>query len=276
VDLPDDPQPLGLRRFSLAKADVGFYAACRRPGGEETRMKSMKIAAIVAATLGATSALAQSAAQAAPATLALSAEAEVQAAPDIAEIGAGVVTQAPDAGGALAANSAQMTRVIAALKKAGIADRDIQTAGLNLQPQYRYEQNQPPALIGFQASNRVQVTLRDLKGSGKVIDTLVKEGANQIDGPNFRIAAPEPLLDKARAEAVRKARARAELYAEAAGLKVKRITGISEGFQQRPPVPMARMASSDAIMVTAERIAPPVSPGEVGLVATVTMSFELE
>jgi uncharacterized protein YggE len=230
------------------------------------------MAVAIAAALAATSA----AAQQAPATLTVSAEAEVQAAPDIAEIGAGVMTQAPEAQVALAANSAQMTRVIAALKKAGIADRDIQTAGLNLEPRYRYDQNQPPALIGFQASNRVQVTLRDLKGSGKVIDTLVKEGANQIDGPNFRIASPEPLLDKARAEAVRKARARADLYALAAGLKVKRITSISEGFQQRPPMPMPRMASADSIQMSAAPAPPPVSPGQVGLVATVTMTFDLE
>ncbi len=235
-------------------------------------MKTSNIVLAVAAALAA----APLAAQQTPTTLTLSAEAEVQAAPDIAEIGAGVVTQAADAGSALAANSAQMTRVVAALRKAGIADRDIQTAGLNLEPRYRYEQNQPPALIGFQASNRVQVTLRDLKGSGKVIDTLVKEGANQIDGPNFRIAAPEPLLDRARAEAVRKARARAELYALAAGLKVKRITSISEGFQQRPPMPMARMASADTIVMSAAPAPPPVSPGEVGLVATVTMTFDLE
>jgi uncharacterized protein YggE len=231
-------------------------------------MKTMKIAAIVAATLGATSALAQTV----PATLTLSAEAEVQAAPDIADIGAGVVTQAAEAQAALAANSAQMTRVVAALKKAGVADRDIQTSGLNLQPQYRYEQNQPPILTGFQAANRVQVTLRDLKGSGRIIDTLVKEGANQIDGPNFRVANPDPLMDKARTEAVTKARARAELYAKAAGLRVKRITSISEGFEQRPPMPMARMVAMDA----SPAAAPPVAPGEVGLVARVTMAFELE
>lgn len=235
-------------------------------------MHMKRIAVVIAATVAATSA----AAQQTPATLTLSAEAEVQAAPDIADIGAGVVTQAADAGGALAANSAQMARVVAALKKAGIADRDIQTSGLNLQPQYRYEQNQPPELTGFQASNRVQVTLRDLKGSGKVIDTLVREGANQIDGPNFRLAKPEPLLDKARAEAVGKARARAELYALAAGLKVKRITAISEASQQRPPTPMARMASADSIEMSGSRVAPPVSPGEVGLVAQITMAFELE
>lgn len=233
-------------------------------------MNSSKIAIAVAAALAAVPALAQQA----PATLTLSAEAEVQAAPDIADIGAGVVTQAADAGSALAANSTQMTRVVAALKKAGIADRDIQTAGLSLQPQYRYEQNQPPILTGFQAANRVQVTLRDLKGSGKVIDTLVKEGANQIDGPNFRISAPEPLLDKARAEAVRKARARAELYAQAAGLKVKRITSISEGFEQRPPMPMMRSVAMAEAAPAAPP--PPIAPGEVGLVARVTMAFELE
>lgn len=240
-------------------------------------MKSLKIALAVAAILTATSALAQQTPpQPAPATLTLSAEAEVQAAPDIADIGAGVVTQAAEAQAALAANSAQMTRVVAALRKAGIAERDIQTTGLNLQPQYRYEQNQPPMLTGFQAANRVQIMLRDLKGSGKVIDTLVAEGANQIDGPNFRVAAPEPLIDRARAEAVRKARTRADLYAQAAGLKVKRIASITEGLQQRPPMPMPRMASADSIEVSGSRMAPPVAPGEVGLVATVTMTFDLE
>ena len=228
-------------------------------------MNTKKLAAALAAALTASSALAQQA----PTTLTLSATSEVQAAPDIAAIGAGVVTQAPEAQAALSANSEKMTRVVAALKKAGIADRDIQTTGLNLQPQFRFEQNQPPILTGFQASNRVQVTLRDVKGAGKVIDTLVKEGANQIDGPDFRVAAPEPLLDKARAEAVARARARAELYAQAAGLRVVRITSISEGFEQRPPMPMPRMVAAEAAA------APPVSPGEVGLSATVSMAFEL-
>jgi uncharacterized protein YggE len=234
-------------------------------------MKTAALASAAALLLAAQAAHAQQA----PAKLTLTATAEVQAAPDIAEIGAGVVTQAADAAGALAANSSKMTRVVAALRKAGIADRDIQTSGLNLQPQYRFEQNQPPVLTGFQASNRVQVTLRDLKGAGRVIDTLVVEGANQIDGPNFRVANPAPLLDRARADAVRQARARAELYASAAGLSVSRITAISEGFEQRPPVPMPRMASQDSIMVSGARAAPPVSPGEVGLEAVVTMAFEL-
>jgi uncharacterized protein YggE len=231
----------------------------------------MKIAALAPAAALAFAAQA-ALAQQPPATLTLVSTAEVQAAPDIAEIGAGVVTQAADAQTALGANSEKMTRVVAALKRAGIADRDIQTSGLNLQPQYRFEQNQPPILTGFQAANRVQVTLRDLKGAGRVIDALVKEGANQIDGPNFRVAAPEPLLDRARTEAVGQGLARAELYARAAGLRVVRVTTISEGLEQRPPMPMPRMVAMDAAVAAP---APPVAPGEVALAATVTMGFEM-
>jgi uncharacterized protein YggE len=266
MDLPDDPQPIGLIASASGKQGAAFLAPPRQWAAQETHMKTSRIAAAMAVALAATAATAQQA----PATLTLSATAEVQAAPDIADIGAGVVTQAGDAQAALSANSLQMTRMVAALKKAGVADRDIQTTGLNLQPQYRYEQNQPPVLTGFQAANRVQVTLRDVKGAGRIIDTLVKEGANQIDGPNFRVAAPEPLLDKARAEAVKKARARADLYSEAAGLKVARITAISEGFEQRPPMPMPRMVAMDAAAAP-----PPVAPGEVALAATVTMAFEM-
>ncbi len=229
-------------------------------------MKTSKLAAAIAAALAASSALAQPV----PATLTLSATSDVQAEPDIAAIGAGVVTQAADAQAALSANSEQMVRVVAALKKAGIADRDIQTSGINLQPQFRYEQNQPPVLTGFQASNRVQVTLRNVSTAGRIIDTLVKQGANQIDGPDFRIANPEPLLDKARTQAVKDARARAELYANAAGLSVTRITAINEGFAQRPPQPMARMVAMEAAAPP-----PPVAPGQVALSATVTMEFEL-
>jgi uncharacterized protein YggE len=242
-------------------------------------MKTRHFAAALAALLSAGAVVAQQTpapvgAQVpagAPATLTLSASAEVQAAPDVADIGAGVITQAAEAEAALRANADKMSRVVAALRKAGVADRDIQTSGLNLQPQFRYAENQPPILTGFQASNRVQVTLRDLKAAGRVIDTLVAEGANQIDGPTFRVLNPDPLLDKARTEAVRKARARAELYAAAAGLRIKRITAISESQEYRPGPPMPR-----AMMAKEMSADSPVAPGEVGLSVNVTMTFEME
>ena len=204
--------------------------------------------------------------------LSVSVDAEVQGAPDLAEIGAGVTTEAAEAEQALRANAERMSRVVAAVRKAGVADRDVQTSGLTLQPQFRYQENREPILTGFRASNRVQVTLRDPRAAGRIIDTLVREGANQIDGPNFRIANPEPLLDKARQEAVRKGRARAELYAAASGLRVKRITTISEGQDVRPmPYPAPRMA-----MAMEAKDSSPVAPGEVRMTVTVQMGFELE
>lgn len=232
-------------------------------------MKMKKLAAI-AMLLSATPLFAQAAPT--PTTLSLSATSEVRAAPDMAEIGAGVITQATEAGAALSANSERMNRVVAALKKAGVESRDIQTTGLNVQPQFRYAENQPPQLVGFQATNRVQVVVRKLAATGPIIDALVKEGANQIDGPTFRMANPEPLTDKARAEAVKIAKTRADLYASAAGLKVKRIRSISEGAEMRPqPMPrMAMMAREDSSSKAS------VEAGELTIAATVTMEFELE
>ncbi len=205
-----------------------------------------------------------------PTKLTVTATAEAAAAPDMARIAAGVVTRADSAQAALADNSARMTRVVAALRRAGVADRDIQTAGLSLQPQFRYEPNREPVPVGFQASNRVQVRLRDLARAGRVIDALVAEGANQIDGPAFQLAEPEALLNGARADAVRRARARADVYAGAAGMRVVRIASITEGHAIRPlPMPRAAMAME-------ARADTPVEPGEVELSVTVTVEFDLE
>lgn len=222
------------------------------------------------AALAAALALPMAAAKAA--TLTIVASADVQATPDIAEIGAGVMTQATTAEAALAENAQRMDRVVRSLRAQGIADRDIQTSGLSIQPQFRYEQNREPILVGFRASNQVRVVLRDPRRAGRVVDALVKEGANQIDGPSFRVDNPEPLLDRARQEAVRKGRARADLYASAAGMRVARITSISEQHAMRPPPPMPapRMMAAEAVADS------PVLPGELQLSVTITMEFELQ
>jgi uncharacterized protein len=194
----------------------------------------------------------------------------VSRAPDVAVIGAGVVTQAAKAGAALSANATRMTATIAALKAAGVAERDIQTQSIALQPQYRYGDNQPPVLTGYQASNRVSVKLRDLARAGAVIDALVAAGANQIDGPNLLVDKPEAALDEARAKAIATARARADLYARAAGLTVRRIVRIAESENYQPPVrPMAmamRMEKADST---------PVAAGEQDLSVNVAVTFEL-
>jgi uncharacterized protein YggE len=189
-------------------------------------------------------------------------------APDIAMIGAGVVTQATKAGDAMAANAKAMTATIAALKRAGVADRDIQTQSINLQPQYRYGDNQPPVLTGYQANNRVSVRIRDLARAGGVIDALVSAGANQIDGPTLSVEHPETALDEARTKALATARARADLYAKAAGLTVKRIVRISESDGPGPIVrPMAMMARA--------KDSTPVEAGEQELTVNLSVVFEL-
>lgn len=197
---------------------------------------------------------------------------ETRRVPDVAVIGAGVVTQANDAAGAMRENAARMARVIAALKKAGVAERDVQTSTVNLQPQYRYGENVPPVITGYQATNMVSVRFRDVARSGTILDAMVAEGVNQIHGPSLQLDKPEAAEDEARVDAVKKARARAELYAGAAGLKVKRILSISEagGYAPPPPMPYVMASRGKAEADTA------IAAGEQTVGVTVTVSFELE
>ena len=192
--------------------------------------------------------------------------------PDIATIRAGVVTQSPTAAQALADNARRMARVIAALKGAGVADRDVQTANISLQPQYDNRDGRAPVITGYQASNTLSVRFRQVADSGRILDVLAKEGANSIDGPNFMIDKPEAANDEARIDAIRQARARAELYARAAGMRVDRIVTISEGggYMPRPaPMLMARMAEGAAADTS-------VAPGEEDVTVTVNVRFLLK
>ncbi|MEO7504660.1 MAG: SIMPL domain-containing protein [Sphingomicrobium sp.] len=193
--------------------------------------------------------------------------------PDLAVISAGVVTRAPTASAAISDNAARMERVRAALKKAGIADKDIQTSSINLSPEYRYDNNQPPVLTGYQASNTVSIRFRDIRKSGEILDALVAQGANQINGPSLTVEHPEAALDEARLKAVAAGRARAELYARAMGMRVVRVLSISEsgGYSPPPPMPMVMMAK-------AERgdAATTIDAGSQDLQVTIAMSVELQ
>ena len=190
--------------------------------------------------------------------------------PDLATIRAGVVTQGTTAQAALSENATRMDRVIAALKRAGVADRDLQTATIQLNPQYRYGENVPPTMTGYQATNTVSVRFRDVAKSGAILDALVREGANQIDGPNLAVEAMDTAMDEARTDAIRRARARAELYAKAAGLRVERILVIAEGATALPPQPMPQMMMRAEMAKDSQ-----VLPGEQEINATVTVRFLL-
>lgn len=202
--------------------------------------------------------------------LTISAEARASAKPDIASVTAGVVNDAPTAEAALAENARRMNAVLAAVKRAGILDRDVQTSQLSIQPQMVYAENVPPRVTGYQATNTVTVKVRNMNNVGKVVDAVVSQGSNQLNGVTFSIDEPEGALNGARTEALRRARARADIYAQAAGMRVHRIISIAESGIVEPPRPMPMMA-----MARMQAEGTPVAPGEVDLTANVTVMFEL-
>ena len=201
----------------------------------------------------------------------ISATGEATRVPDVAVITAGVITRATTARAALQQNAARMERVRAALKQAGIADRDIQTSNISLNPEYRYVQDQPPRLTGYSASNQLNVRFRDIAKSGDILDALVAEGANSINGPTLTIDKPEEALDEARAKALGVGRARAQIYARALGMRVVRLVSVSEsGGNFPPPMPVMMEARGQAVAGTK------IDPGEQQLSITLGMVFELQ
>lgn len=197
---------------------------------------------------------------------------EASRVPDLARISAGVVAVAPTASAALAENARRMASVRAALRRAGIADRDVQTSAVGLYPQYRQDQSpgSTPQISGYQANNEVTIRFRDVAATGAILDALVAQGANQISGPSLEVSKPDEALDEARTKALAAARARAELYARATGKRVGRILSISEEGANTPIVPRPMMARMSAGVPTG------IDPGEQSLSVTLAVSFELD
>ena len=146
-------------------------------------------------------------------------------------------------------------------------------ATVGLSPQYRYADGQPPAITGYQATNGVTVRFREVAKAGTILDALVGEGANQIDGPILSIDRPEAALDEARTDAVKRARARAALYAVAAGLHVVRMVSVAEAGQEAGgPSPGPVMYRVAAVRAPATEIA----PGEKDVTVTLSVRFLLQ
>jgi uncharacterized protein YggE len=203
----------------------------------------------------------------------ISATGDVTRVPDLAIISAGVQTRSATASGAIQQAATRMARVRKALTDAGVADRDIQTSTISLNPEYTYANNQPPKLNGYTASNQLSVRFRDIANAGKILDALVSQGANTINGPTLTIDKPESALDEARARAVTAGRARAELYARSLGMRIVRLVSVSESsssFPMPPPMPMYARAE------VAQAADSKIDPGEQKLQVNVAMTFELQ
>ncbi|MGY3531339.1 MULTISPECIES: SIMPL domain-containing protein [Bradyrhizobium] len=209
-----------------------------------------------------------------PPAISVTGEATVSAAPDEAQLDAGVTTDGKTAREATDANNVTMGKVLAALKGAGVAEKDYQTSRLSLQPQFANRtpssNNAPPSIVGYHASNRVTIKLRDVSKVAGVIDVLVGAGANDIGGLNFSVSQASKLLDEARERAIADARRKAEIYAKAAGVTLGAPLNIAEVGSA--PVPMFR-----AKMATAGFAAPtPVAQGEETLTVNVTVSWAIK
>jgi uncharacterized protein YggE len=220
-------------------------------------------AAITAGALFAAPALAQTVAP--PAVISVTGGASVSVAPDLAQIDGGVTSEAKTAREASEANNAAMGKVLLALKGIGVEEKDFQTSRLSLQPQSA--PNHPggaSAIVGYRASNRVTIRLRDVTKVANVLDTIVAAGANDVGGINFMVANTSKLLDEAREQAIADARRKAEIYAKAAGVTLGAPLSIAE--ESSPgPMPFRRMAA-----------AAPVAQGEETLQVTVAVSWAIK
>ncbi|MEA3017357.1 MAG: uncharacterized protein QOI38_2079 [Sphingomonadales bacterium] len=190
--------------------------------------------------------------------------------PDIVLINAGVSTQAPTATEAIRANAAKMETLRAALRRAGIADRDVQSSAVQLNAQYRHSRETVPEFLGYRAGHILMVRFRDAANAGRILDALVTAGANEINGPTFQVSTADAALDEARTRALAAARARADLYARSLGMRVARILAISEAGQVFQGGIAAGYGESRAAADTN------IVLGEQALGVSLTVSFELE
>ncbi|HEV7877894.1 SIMPL domain-containing protein [Bradyrhizobium sp.] len=203
-----------------------------------------------------------------PAAISVTGEATVSVPPDLAQIDGGVTTEARTAREASDTNNAAMGKVLLALKGAGIDEKDFQTSRLSLQPQYAPNRSGPNAVVGYRASNRVTIRLRDVTQVASVVDVLVAAGANDLGGINFMVSAASKLLDDAREQAIADARRKAEIYAKAAGVTLGSPVSISE---EGLPGPMPYRKMSAGMAASA-----PVAPGEETLRVAVNVSWAIK
>lgn len=207
-----------------------------------------------------------------PPVLHLSAYGEVKGAPDLATISVGVQSLAPTAAQAMAQNRERMVKVMAMLMKQGLAARDIQTSSIDLNAQYSYNQNEPPKLTGYQASNALTIMVNDLPRLGPVLDAVVEAGVNQVNGISFGLKNGQGLEDAARLAAVKALKAKADLYAGATGHSGVRLVSLSEGGANPEPRPMVMMAMAK---MGADSGSTPISGGELTVRIDVSGDYAL-
>jgi uncharacterized protein YggE len=199
-------------------------------------------------------------------TITVTGEASIPATPDMATVSLGVTTEGKTAAEAMSANSEALAGVIARLEAAGIAEQDLQTTSLSLNPNWvGYDVGQTPTISNYIAMNMLNVRVRDLAALGGVLDASIADGANTLNGITFELASPRPVQDEARKAAVADAAAKAQLYAAAAGVTLGKVISISEQQTYGGPMPVFESAKA-ALDV-------PVATGQIALQSSVTVTY---
>lgn len=205
-------------------------------------------------------------------TITMTGRATIGATPDRVEITLGVSSKAETAKDALTLNNVNMNQIISTLKENGVEEKYILTSNFSIHADYQHFKDGRPAQVrGYNVSNTVRVQVQDVKKLGPLLDKVVSAGSNQVHGIRFYVSNAEEIKDKARKKAVERARRKAELYTEAAGVKLGKVMVISESAHHagNNPVPMARSLKAEATSV-------PISGGEQQLGVSVTISWELD
>ena len=203
-------------------------------------------------------------------TVTVSGTGEISVAPDVADVVLGVMAQKPTAAEAQSAAATSMTAVAAAVKKSGVADKDIVTINLNLSPVYDYGSgSSAPRLTGYQYANTVKVTVRIITSVASVVDGAVAAGATTVSGISFRLDDPKAVQAQARQLAMNDARTKADALASAAGVSVKGVATIAEAAVQTNPVYYS--GALDQAKVAS--VSTPIQTGTTDIVVQVTVSY---
>lgn len=191
--------------------------------------------------------------------------------PDVADLRLGVSISRETVTDARSEAARTMTAILEAVRGAGVTDPDIRTTMLSVQPRYDYRDDKPPALAGYDLSNIVDVTVRDLPTVSDVVDRALRAGATSLDGLTFRVDDPTEPERTARTRAVADARARADVLAAAGGVRITGVDAIVEGGAP-PAFPLAKAER----MMLASDASTPVSAGTTDIMVTVTVTFRID
>ena len=204
-------------------------------------------------------------------TISVSGTGRIVLTPDTADLRLGVSSTAKTGKAARSAAATSMTAVLVSLKKLGIADKDIQTTTLSLQPVYDYSySSNPPKLTGYQLSNAIAVTVRDLDVLGDAIDNALAAGATSLDGVSFRVDDQAAAEQQARQAAMTEAKAKAKTLADAAGVSIAGVASISESVS---PIPYPIYYGLSAAGTPAKDVSTPVAPGSTEVSVTVAVVY---